>query len=415
MVLASFSTIEISQGSESSLQWGRSPSAHQTTASVNTAEEPVRAQRMIRDSQIVAAAWEEADASQQAGDEPEVLYIADGRSVVVKRSTISEADQSEAAEPALSERRFAQLPADPFDEMPEEDPFDAPTFDPESDESQDALEDEIDRRQAEEDYDLFDDPSVSESQEGSSDESPDDQWLDTDLPRDLDSVDITPTVEDDDTNLEDVDTSLFDAMTLDDEDQLDEGSEESLQYGGNLDLSLPQPPNGELSEEQRRLLEEEREASEESCREEIEKLRAQTLETIDLSIRVDGSMGEDYPYECALEDQQHEPRQWPQITYMWKAAGLCHKPLYFEQVALERYGHSWGPYTQPIMSGVHFFGSLPILPYKMGLRTPNECVYTLGHYRPGNCAPYLVGGVPFTWRAAAFQTGAATGMSFIFP
>jgi hypothetical protein len=67
------------------------------------------------------------------------------------------------------------------------------------------------------------------------------------------------------------------------------------------------------------------------------------------------------------------------------------------------------------MSGVHFFGTLPILPYKMGLKTPNECVYTLGYYRPGNCAPYLVGGVPFTWRAAAFEAGAATGMSFIFP
>ena len=126
-------------------------------------------------------------------------------------------------------------------------------------------------------------------------------------------------------------------------------------------------------------------------------------------------MGEDYPYECSLEDQQHEPRQWPQITYMWKAAGLCHKPLYFEQPKLERYGHSWGPYTQPIISGVHFFGTLPILPYKMGLKTPCECVYTLGYYRPGSCAPYLVGGVPFTWRAAAFQAGTATGMSFIFP
>jgi hypothetical protein len=100
---------------------------------------------------------------------------------------------------------------------------------------------------------------------------------------------------------------------------------------------------------------------------------------------------------------------------MWKAANLCHKPLYFEQVQLERYGHSWGPYAQPIMSGVHFFGTLPILPYKMGIRTPNECVYTLGYYRPGNCAPYFVGGFPFTWRAAAFQAGTVTGMSFLFP
>ena len=333
-------------------------------------------------------------------------YIADNRSVVGKRSTIAETERSEATGPSFVEERFAQLPYDPFDDMPDE-----TMPEPETPEVQDALEDEIDRRDAEEDYDLFDDPSAKES----SDESLDDESSQTDSPRDLDLDDLTPTIEDDDTSLEDVDTSLFDAMTLDDEDQLGDGSEESLQYGDDFDLSLPQPLTGEFTEEQRRLLAEERAASEKSCREEIEKLRAQTLETIDLSIRVEGNMGEDFPFECPLESGQHEPRQWPQITYMWKAAGLCHKPLYFEQVQLERYGHSWGPYTQPIMSGVHFFGTLPILPYKMGLRAPNECVYTLGYYRPGNCAPYFVGGFPFTWRAAAFEAGAATGMSFIFP
>ena len=396
----------MSRAGESSLHWGRLQSARQTVTPATPAAKPLYTQRMIRDSQVVAAAWEEADASLQAGDTPEVQYIADGRSVVVKRSTIVEAERPEATEPSFVEERFAQLPYDPFDDMPDE-----TMPEPETPEVQDALEDEIDRRDAEEDYDLFDDPSAKES----SDESLDDESSQTDSPRDLDLDDLTPTIEDDDTSLEDVDTSLFDAMTLDDEDQLGDGSEESLQYGDDFDLSLPQPLTGELTEEQRRLLAEERAASEESCREEIEKLRAQTLETIDLSIRVEGNMGEDFPFECPLESGQHEPRQWPQITYMWKAAGLCHKPLYFEQVQLERYGHSWGPYTQPIMSGVHFFGTLPILPYKMGLRTPNECVYTLGYYRPGNCAPYFVGGFPFTWRAAAFEAGAATGMSFIFP
>ncbi len=425
-----FSTVEMSRASEPSLQWGRLQSTRQTVTPATSAAKPVHTQRMIRDSQVVAAAWEEADASLQADDTPEVQYIADGRSVVVKRSTIVEAEKPEATEPSFVEERFAQLPYDPFDEtpengtpedetpedgtpeneMPEDGMFDEPMPEPEIPEVQDALEDEIDRPDAEEDYDLFDDPSAIES----SDESVDDESPETDSPRDLD-LDLTPTIEDDDTSLEDVDTSLFDAMTLDDEDLLGEGSEESLQYGVDFDLSLPQPPTGEMTEEQRRLLAEERAASEESCREEIEKLRAQTLETIDLNIRVEGSMGEDYPFECPLESGQQEPRQWPQITYTWKAAGLCHKPLYFEQVQLERYGHSWGPYAQPIMSGVHFFGTLPILPYKMGLKTPNECVYTLGYYRPGNCAPYLVGGVPFTWRAAAFEAGVATGMSFIFP
>jgi hypothetical protein len=100
---------------------------------------------------------------------------------------------------------------------------------------------------------------------------------------------------------------------------------------------------------------------------------------------------------------------------MWKASGLCHKPLYFEQVQLERYGHSWGPYVQPIMSGAHFFATFPVLPYKMGIQTPNECVYTLGHYRPGNCAPYMIEAVPFTWRAALFEAGAWVGGAAAIP
>ncbi|MEM8946814.1 MAG: hypothetical protein AAGD11_16690, partial [Planctomycetota bacterium] len=165
------------------------------------------------------------------------------------------------------------------------------------------------------------------------------------------------------------------------------------------------------SEEKQR----EREESEENCREEIEKLEADPISSIDLSIRVPGNAGEDFPYECSVSKSRHEPRQWPQITYNWKASAICHKPLYFEQVQLERYGHSWGPYVQPIMSGVHFFSTVPILPYKMGIRTPNECVYTLGYYRPGSCAPYMIDPVPFTWRAAMFEGAVATGIPFIIP
>jgi hypothetical protein len=102
-------------------------------------------------------------------------------------------------------------------------------------------------------------------------------------------------------------------------------------------------------------------------------------------------------------------------VYLWKASGMCHKPLYFEQVQLERYGHDWGPVLQPIMSGAHFFGTIPILPYKMGLQTPQECVYTLGYYRPGSCAPYMITQPGFTWRAAAFEAAAVTGVSAAVP
>ena len=38
-------------------------------------------------------------------------------------------------------------------------------------------------------------------------------------------------------------------------------------------------------------------------------------------------------------------------------------PLYFEDPQLERYGHSFPPCCQPLISGAHFFTRLPILPY----------------------------------------------------
>ncbi len=392
----------VCQAGGTSLQWGRLQ-APREDASVGLSAPQARE---YHDAQVVAAAWEEADSSLGEPEMPDVEYVADGRSVIVKRSTVVEAPEPEMAEESSSVPRFAQLPDDPFEadfsedseeEMPE----------PEIEEVQDAVQDELDRRNGADAYDVFDDPTINgptqeKSLEG---ESPLEGGPE---------VDMTPTVEDDDTSLEPADTRLFDELTS--EHDGGEGPEESMQYGrGDFDLNLPQPALDELTEEQSRLLDEEREENEKSCQEELEKLRGQTLESIDLSIRVQGNAGEDYPFECSLEGEQLAPREWPQITYMWKSAGLCHKPLYFEQVALERYGHSWGPYTQPIMSGVHFFGTLPILPYKMGLQTPNECVYTLGYYRPGNCAPYLVGGVPFTWRAAGFETGVATGLSFLIP
>jgi hypothetical protein len=82
---------------------------------------------------------------------------------------------------------------------------------------------------------------------------------------------------------------------------------------------------------------------------------------------------------------------------------------------MERYGHSWGPVLDPVVSGAHFFASVPMLPYKMGLEPPNECIYPLGHYRPGNCAPRYIEPWPWSIRAVALEAGAITGLSFAVP
>lgn len=123
------------------------------------------------------------------------------------------------------------------------------------------------------------------------------------------------------------------------------------------------------------------------------------------------------PYECLIEGGiiHGGERSWSCITYTWKASALCHKPLYFEQVSAERYGHSWGPVLDPVVGTAHFFGTIPLLPYMMGVDPICECQYPLGYYRPGNCAPYMIEPFPLSGRGAAMQAGAAAGLIYALP
>ncbi|MCE9630129.1 MAG: hypothetical protein K8S94_05330 [Planctomycetia bacterium] len=151
------------------------------------------------------------------------------------------------------------------------------------------------------------------------------------------------------------------------------------------------------------------------CREALERLRADAIAGIDLDIRVGGRPGNDYPCECRLEGETFEPRRFATTMFTWKAAGYCHKPLYFEDWELERYGHSRGPLADPFLSAAHFFITLPILPYKMGVELPWECVYPLGYYRPGSCAPWTIPAIPISCRGMAVQAATVTGLVFLLP
>lgn len=121
------------------------------------------------------------------------------------------------------------------------------------------------------------------------------------------------------------------------------------------------------------------------------------------------------PAKCGTGSSAFDGRQFVASTVQWKAPGHCHKPLYFEQVQLERYGHETGPVLQPLISTAHFFGNIAVLPYKMGIHPPNECQYSLGYYRPGNCAPYMVQPIPISLRGAAVQAGFITGAAALIP
>ena len=150
------------------------------------------------------------------------------------------------------------------------------------------------------------------------------------------------------------------------------------------------------------------------CKEALKNLRDDGIASIALDIRVGGRPGSDYPCECRLEGETFQPRRFATTTMTWKAAGNCHKPLYFEDWNLERYGHSHGP-LDPVFSAAHFFVTLPVLPYKMGVELPWECVYPLGYYRPGNCAPWTVPAVPISCRGFAVEAATVTGLVFLLP
>lgn len=119
------------------------------------------------------------------------------------------------------------------------------------------------------------------------------------------------------------------------------------------------------------------------------------------------------PTVCSLGQRGSVQRNWTPQTVSWHASSLCHKPLYFENVQLERYGHSHGPYMQPVQSAFHFFRSVFFLPYKTAINPPNECQYSLGFYRPGNCAPWLIDPIPFSRQGIRRQALSSVGLSFI--
>ena len=87
--------------------------------------------------------------------------------------------------------------------------------------------------------------------------------------------------------------------------------------------------------------------------------------------------------------------------FHWEAPATCHRPLYFENVSLERHGYSFG-IAQPVVSAGHFACSTAILPYRMVVEPRCEPVYTLGHVRPGTPTPFQI-----HWPAPSTPAGLA--------
>ena len=117
--------------------------------------------------------------------------------------------------------------------------------------------------------------------------------------------------------------------------------------------------------------------------------------TADIAIKpADLSGKRRLPPECELGDEPVEPRKWQRTIFTWTAAATYHKPIYFDDDQMERYGHTFGPVAQTTLSAVKFFSTVPLVPYYMGVYPPRECIYDLGTYRPGSCATVLLRPLP---------------------
>lgn len=106
---------------------------------------------------------------------------------------------------------------------------------------------------------------------------------------------------------------------------------------------------------------------------------------------------------------------WTPSMMNWRATNFAHRPLYFEDILLERHGQRRRHGTQPLWSAAHFFTTFPILPYKIGIERPCECIYTLGYGRPGNCKPSLRRRFVYETDAALFESGAWVAAVLLLP
>ena len=116
-----------------------------------------------------------------------------------------------------------------------------------------------------------------------------------------------------------------------------------------------------------------------------------------------------------LDQGDYVARQASPAVLQWAPTNLYHYPLYFEDPALERYGHTYHPVVQPFASAGRFATQLVGLPYQMSLHPVKSRDYALGYYRPGECAPRKHYQIPFNEEAAVAQAAAVAGFFLIFP
>jgi hypothetical protein len=93
---------------------------------------------------------------------------------------------------------------------------------------------------------------------------------------------------------------------------------------------------------------------------------------------------------------------------------ICYRPLYFEDIQLERYGRTFG-IVQPGVSAAHFFCSVPLMPYKMVVRPPRSCECSNGFSRRGDQPLPGYGARFLRLDAAAVEAAVMAGIFLALP
>lgn len=116
-----------------------------------------------------------------------------------------------------------------------------------------------------------------------------------------------------------------------------------------------------------------------------------------------------------MEGRPYEKTVPPRMVLQWAPSNLWYHPLYFQDVGLERYGHTHKPWIQPFVSSTKFFGQAVGLPYQMVLHPPRSREFALGYYQPGEWAPKKHYQIPFNEEAAATEFLWITGLILLIP
>jgi hypothetical protein len=116
-----------------------------------------------------------------------------------------------------------------------------------------------------------------------------------------------------------------------------------------------------------------------------------------------------------MDNGEYVPRAASPTVFQWAPTNLYHYPLYFEDPSLERYGHTYHPLVQPFASTGRFATQLVGLPYQMTLHPIHSHDYTLGYYRPGECAPKKHYQIPFNEEATIMQVATVVGLIVLLP